>query len=157
MSKIYDSVILSGAANGCIVEGSVSKGNGFLANARNDKRDDNKICKYKEVSIMKKMKWIALLLALSLLVLPGCAEKDAQDETTNQSAQGNQEKDWEEILTYAEYLEMSKEEQDDFYASFEDPAEFFQWFDAVKAIYDEYREENQYDGGAIDIGGMSGD
>ena len=104
---------------------------------------------------MGKMKWVAALLALCLLVLPGCAEKDAQDETTNQSAQGNQEKDWEEILTYAEYLEMSKEEQDDFYASFEDPAEFFKWFDAVKEIYDQYREENQFDGGSIDIGDMS--
>ncbi len=110
---------------------------------------------------MRNVKWIAWLLALCMLVLVGCAS--AQEEpagSDDQAVQGDQNdngtKDWEEILTYAEYLKMTKQEQDDFYASFEDPMEFFQWFNAVKAIYDEERKENEFDGGSIDIGGMSG-
>lgn len=123
---------------------------------------------------MQKIKWIAVILALCLLlVLVYFAEKGArvdvtqgndytipnftiQNETTTQPTQSEQEKYWEEVLTYAEYLEMTKEEQDDFYTSFEDPAEFFEWFDAVKASYDRYREENQFDGsGSIDLGKVS--
>ena len=115
-----------------------------------------------------------MILALCLLlVLVYFAEKGArvdvtqgndytiptftfQNETTTQPTQSEQEKYWEEVLTYAEYMEMTKEEQDDFYTSFEDPAEFFEWFDAVKASYDRYREENQFDGiGSIDLGKVS--
>lgn len=113
---------------------------------------------------MKKMKWIALLLVLCLLVLPGCGASDPETPAgnENQSVQGNQSengtKDWEEILTYAEYLNMTKQEQDAFYASFEDPMDFFAWFKAVKAIYDEERKDYEFDGsGSIDIGGMSGE
>lgn len=108
---------------------------------------------------MRNVKWIALILALSLLLLVGCAPgEEVPVGSDDQAVQGDQNdsKDWEELLTYAEYLEKSKEEQDAFYASFEDPMEFFEWFDAVKAIYDEERKENEFDGGAIDIGGMSG-
>lgn len=123
---------------------------------------------------MEKIKWIAVFLALCLLlVLVYFAENNVnigitqgddgtiptfifENETTAQPTQSEEEKYWEGVLTYAEYLEMTKEEQDDFYTSFEDPAEFFVWFNAVKASYDRYREENQFDGsGSIDLGKVS--
>lgn len=113
---------------------------------------------------MRNTKWIVILLALSLLILPGCAAEEPEVidtwpgrfETTATAEPAGTESPWEEILTYAEYLEMSKEEQDAFYASFEDPKEFFQWFDAVKAIYDEERKENNFNGDdVLDLGGAS--
>ena len=99
---------------------------------------------------MKYTQMIAGLLLVCVLLIAGCTAPGETQPAT-------QAKDWESILAYSEYLEMTKEEQDAFYKSFEDPVEFFAWFDAVKAIYDEQREENHYDGGSIDIGGMSGD
>ena len=65
---------------------------------------------------MKKMKWIALLLVLCLLVLPGCGASDPETPAgnENQSVQGNQSengtKDWEEILTYAESTRRHKDD-----------------------------------------------
>lgn len=103
---------------------------------------------------MKYIKIPVALLLLCVLLLSGCA---APDSTQPQPSTQPETVDWESILAYSEYLEMTKQEQDAFYNSFEDPAEFFTWFDAVKAIYDAQREENHYDGGSIDIGGMSGD
>ena len=114
---------------------------------------------------MRNTKWLAAFLALCLLILPGCASEEPEVidtwpgrfETTTTDAPTETTSEWEKILTYSEYLEMTKEEQDAFYASFEDPKEFFQWFDAVKAIYDEERKENDFDGsGVIDIGDASG-
>ncbi len=120
---------------------------------------------------MKSTKRIVAFLAVCMLILPGCTPEvnntwpdkfettttDALVETTTTDAPVETTSNWEQILTYSEYLAMSKEEQDDFYASFETPQEFFQWFDAVKAIYDEERKENDFDGsGVIDIGGASG-
>ena len=109
-----------------------------------------------------------IAIVLLCLLLTGCSYKAPPGMNTRPATQPSdgqtqastpdesQGKDWESILTYSEYLEMSKAEQDEFYNSFEDPNEFFAWFDAVKAIYDEERKENQFNGGSIDIGGMSG-
>ena len=121
------------------------------------------------VNMMICKKWIAMTLLLCLLVLTGCtpykappeintrpATQPSTEETQTNASEESQGKDWESILTYKEYLAMSKEEQSSFYDSFEDPNEFFSWFNAVKAIYDEERKENQFEGGSIDIGGMSG-
>ncbi len=101
---------------------------------------------------MKYKQIIAGILLICGLLVSGCSA-----QIPDQTQPETQAKDWQSILTYSEYLEMTKQEQDAFYSSFEDPGEFFAWFDAVKAIYDAERQENHYNGGGIDIGGMSGD
>ncbi len=59
---------------------------------------------------------------------------------------------WEKILTYKQYLEMTTEERNAFYDSFEDPDEFYAWFDEVQAMYEQRRIENQLgNGGSINM------
>ena len=99
---------------------------------------------------------IALILLLCVMLCAGCT-KPIAPETQPDTQAPTQEKDWESILTYSEYLKMTKDQQDAFYNSFEDPNDFFSWFDAAKKIYDEERKENHFDGGSIDVGGKSGD
>lgn len=58
-----------------------------------------------------------------------------------------------EKVTYADYLAMSQEEQLAYYESFEDPQDFFDWFNEEKAKYDEENKgEELPDDGNIDLG-----
>lgn len=78
------------------------------------------------------------------------------NETTSSTAEsgvstepGNE---WEEILTYAEYLEMTAQERSEFADSFEDSAEFFQWLQVAKAAYEQNRMDNALgEDGIIDM------
>ena len=111
---------------------------------------------------------LTALLALCLL-LAGCntykeppeintrPPEDGTSETTASTTEslGSTEStvDWESLLTYAEYLEMSAQERSNFADSFESFDEFLQWLNTTKAIYDEQRKENEMNqGGTIDMG-----
>lgn len=99
------------------------------------------------VTFMKSGRILAAVLVLCLL-LPGCAAqktpvKDTFTTTTTAEPTEATENKWEQILTYAEYLEMNAQERSDFADSFEDSADFFQWLQAVKAIYEQNRKENE--------------
>ena len=77
----------------------------------------------------------------------------ASSEATQESESVQATSPWEDILTYAEYLEMSSQERDVFYKSFESVDDFFTWLRETKAVYDARREENQLgQGGSIDMG-----
>ncbi len=59
---------------------------------------------------------------------------------------------WEELLSYAEYLQMTAQERYDFKKSFEDPADFSLWLDAVMELYEQAQKENEIgQDGVIDM------
>ena len=63
-----------------------------------------------------------------------------------------------EPITYAEYLELSKDERTAYYKSFGNPADFYAWYNAAK---DEYEEANSGpsvgEDGSLDMGDIFGD
>lgn len=117
------------------------------------------------LKIMKCVVIVAAALLLLLLVYNACKDIADRNEQYAQLSTGgytspteesldSTESDsrWEELLTYAEYLEMTAQERSDFAASFEDPSEFFQWLKAVKEIYEQERKENELgQDGVIDM------
>ncbi len=106
---------------------------------------------------LKVMRYLALVLALCLL-LPGCKQNGDPSSDDSQSSQSLTDSDtasdskWEDLLTYAEYLEMTAQDRSDFADSFEVPSEFFQWLEAVMEIYEQERKENELgQDGVIDM------
>lgn len=61
-------------------------------------------------------------------------------------------------VTFEKYEAMSGEEQEAFFESFEDPEDFFAWYNNAKAEYDARNPNVEIDGnGSIDLGGLVGD
>lgn len=57
--------------------------------------------------------------------------------------------------TYEEYTAMSGEEQQEFFNSFDSPADFFEWYNAAKAEYEASQEKIEIgDDGSIDLGDL---
>lgn len=116
--------------------------------------------KTRKVVISVKIQRILAAAFAFCLLLSGCAADVPPVETTQPeipettATQPTEQtvNQWEQILTYAEYLEMTAEERTAFSDSFEDSAQFFEWFREVKAIYEEQRKENEMNqGGIIDM------
>lgn len=90
----------------------------------------------------------------------GGSGSDAPSEPENPDIGGSDEPENPDIgdtgsekVTYADYLAMSQEEQLAYYESFEDPQDFFDWFNEEKAKYDEENKgEELPDDGNIDLG-----
>ena len=58
-------------------------------------------------------------------------------------------------LGFAEYLEMSPEEQEDFFTSFEDPQDFFNWLNAAQKQYEETKDQIEVGGDeTFDLGNL---
>ena len=89
---------------------------------------------------MKKIKKILIFLTVTLLVavIIACAimAKNAQKSP----------------LTYVEYNNLSAEEQEEYFNSFENIDEFFKWYNQAKQAYEEEQERIEMDGNTdIDI------
>lgn len=117
------------------------------------------------VIALKIIKYVAVIAAVILVVAAGfkiykdrTAFNSQYDDdtaiTTTGDSQTNSspDRDWEKLLSYAEYLEMTAQERSDFADSFEDSAEFFQWLDAVMEIYEQEQKEDEIgQDGVIDM------
>ena len=57
-----------------------------------------------------------------------------------------------DVLTYAEYLKFTAEEQMAYFESFENPQDFFDWFNKAKSEYDEENRGDNMGDGNIDLG-----
>lgn len=58
-------------------------------------------------------------------------------------------------LGFAEYLEMSPEEQEDFFTSFENPQDFFNWLNAAQKQYEETKDQIEVGGDeTFDLGNL---
>ena len=58
------------------------------------------------------------------------------------------------LLTFEEYNNLSAEEQEEYFNSFEDVEDFFAWYNKAKQEYEEEQERIEIDGSAdINIGG----
>lgn len=55
-------------------------------------------------------------------------------------------------LSYAEYIAMSPEKQEEYFEKFDSEQEFFDWYREAKAEYDKNNQGNVVEGGNIDIG-----
>ncbi|MBO5879553.1 MAG: hypothetical protein J6Q68_03270, partial [Clostridia bacterium] len=78
---------------------------------------------------------------------------DGGDNTTDSDENESVEED-DGLLTYEEYIALSGEEQQAYFQSFDTYQEFFDWFNAAKAKYDEeHKGDNVGEDGNIDIGG----
>ena len=80
--------------------------------------------------------------------LGGITDDDKKDETENIPAEDvvNTE------VTYEQYLAMTPEQKQEHYNSFADPAEFFDWFHAAAAKYEEEHKNPELgENGSIDI------
>lgn len=114
---------------------------------------------------MKGIKYLAVIAALALIVVSGIklyndrAAREAQhanggyvSSTGNSSLNQEPDSKWEQLLTYAEYLEMTAEERSAFADSFEDSSEFFEWLNAVMDIYEQQQKDNEIgQDGVIDM------
>jgi hypothetical protein len=57
-------------------------------------------------------------------------------------------------LTYEEYLAMTPTQRSEYYNSFEDPKDYFDWFKKAKKEYDDAQDRIKIgEGGNIDLGG----
>lgn len=62
-----------------------------------------------------------------------------------------------ELLTYEEYMALSPEEQQAYFLSFEDPADYMAWFNQAKAEYEANKDDIVIGGdGNVDIGDILG-
>ena len=52
---------------------------------------------------------------------------------------------------YEKYMDMSGEEQQKVFESYENPQDFFEWYNAAKAEYDEQNQAIIVDGGSINL------
>lgn len=114
---------------------------------------------------MKVIKYLAVIAAAALIV--AACYKIYQDRTAayipsgtdgyvtstgNSSTSEEPDSKWEELLTYAEYLEMTAAERSAFADSFEDSSEFFEWLNAVMDIYEQQQKDNEIgQDGVIDM------
>lgn len=56
-----------------------------------------------------------------------------------------------EKTEYENYMEMSGEEQQKFFESYENPEDFFEWYNAAKAEYDKQNQAVVVEGGSINL------
>jgi hypothetical protein len=94
---------------------------------------------------MKARKYVAAALCLCLL-LCGCSSADriptrAETEATL-SKNWKTDAQWNDLLSYADYLQMPAAERSAFADSFEDPEDFSSWLKAVKRIYESQQTGN---------------
>lgn len=107
---------------------------------------------------MKFKNFLTATFALCIL-LSGCTAGELPAESTQPATNVTAVTEptepigqWEQLLTYAEYLEMNTQERSKFADSFEDSADFFRWLQAVKAIYEQERKDNELgQNGIIDM------
>lgn len=57
-------------------------------------------------------------------------------------------------LTYEEYSAMSSSQQQEYFESYSDPADFFEWYNAAKAAYEEAHPNIDIGDGNIDFGNL---
>lgn len=106
---------------------------------------------------MKIVKSMALVLVLCVF-LCGCGPTVYEDDppyTGTFAGTSDTEKtdsEWNELLSYAEYLALPAAERSAFVDSFEDPSDFSAWLKAVKRIYDAEQKGNEIgQDGVIDM------
>lgn len=114
---------------------------------------------------MKVIKYLAVIAAVALIVISSMklyndhearkaqhANDGYVSSTGNSSLNDDAASKWEELLTYAEYLEMTAAERSAFADSFEDSSEFFEWLNAVMDIYEQQQKDNEIgQDGVIDM------
>lgn len=54
-------------------------------------------------------------------------------------------------MTYAEYLKLSRKEQQEFYESFDDPQDYIEWHRKAEAAYEKDKDVIDTSGGVIDL------
>ena len=107
---------------------------------------------------MNIKKCVVAALCLCLL-LCGCGPTVYEDDppyTGTFASVPNSEKtaqEWNELLSYAEYLALPAAERSAFADGFENPDDFSAWLKAVKKIYDAEQKGDEIGaGGVIDMG-----
>lgn len=84
----------------------------------------------------------------------GSGNSGSSSDTNTSGDNGNAGVDAGTSLTYEEYNAMSSSEQQAFFDSFDDPAEFFEWYQEAKAEYDEAHPDIEVGNGEIDLGNI---
>ena len=88
----------------------------------------------------------------------GDSTEGGENEGGNTEGEGteNENNPEDSELTYEEYIKLSEQEQTAYFNSFENPQDFFNWFQRAKAKYDEENKgQDVGEDGNIDLGGIT--